>query len=1007
MPHAAVLSPDGSVPYCDPTTGQVVGEGMRHVYTIAPGGSFTDFLAAGLLEHYGKDGALAQVLVLLPNRRSIAAVREAFLRRAGGKPLLLPRLRPIGDVDEDEILLSDQPLMPEALLSPALSKEKRELLLTRLVAAKSPSLQPAAALRFARDLAGLLDELTVQGVAPEALETLVPDPYAAHWQETLAFLRIVTAEWPKILATLGEADPAARRRELMFDLAKRWAAAPPPHPIIAAGSTGSQPPTAALLKTIAQLPQGAVVLPGLDQACDDETWQAVGAEPVHPQFGLFQLLAGLGMDRAEVAPWPGSPPETLRARLFHDALAPGSQTGRWAEARAKGEAQGLATALDGVTQITAPTPTVEAQTIALALREVLETPGQRGVLITPDRNLARRVTAELKRYGIDINDSAGRPLADTAAGSFLILLADAIGNHLAPVPLLALIKHPLAAGGLAGGTFRGLARRFDRRLARGPRPAPGLDGWRAKLAQAAKDRDQEPDGTLSGFLDQLGRFFAPLTAFEPNKAINFAELAAALLDCAEALAADDQQEGAARLFAGEAGEALARLFQALFDAKAVAPGICPADLPAFLRTLMEGAVVRPHAGRHPRLAIWGPLEARLQQADVAILAGLNEGTWPRDPGADPWLSRPMRAALGLDSPERRIGMSAHDFVMAAGAPRLILSRSLKNEGTPTVPSRWLLRLETLTGRKIPAEPLMIHAGFQDRVAEWRPAAAPAPRPPPAARPRELPVTDIEKLIRDPYAIYAKRILGLRPLDPVDADPGAGDRGTIIHDALAEFIAARMTDKRVAAADLIAIGEKLFAERLGSMPAVAVLWWPRFLRVAHWFADYENSRRAAGTFPALIEEAGATMLGLKAGLFKLTARADRIDRMADGRYAVLDYKTGQAPSKGQVEAGFAPQLTLESVILAAGGFASLGKGEAGALTYIRLSGGMPPGEEKPLKLDVPAETDKARAEAAKLLKSYELGETPYLSRPRPQFLKDAGDYDHLARLAEWAGSGEGE
>src|SRR5690606_20009946 len=119
--------------------------------------------------------------------------------------------------------------------------------------------------------------------------------------------------------------------------------------------------------------------------------------------------------------------------------------------------------------------------------------------------------------------------------------------------------------------------------------------------------------------------------------------------------------------------------------------LLPESYSYFFDELLSARVVRPRFGLHPRLFIWGPLEARLQHADRMILGGLNEGTWPGEANIDPWVNRPMRAAMGLEPPERRIGLSAHDFAEGASAEEAVLSRALKVEGAPAVASRWWLR----------------------------------------------------------------------------------------------------------------------------------------------------------------------------------------------------------------------------------------------------------------------------------------------------------------------------
>ena len=713
------------------------------LYTIPPGIAFVDALAAELLARAaGEPLALAGYTVLLPTRRSLRALQEALLRRSEGRPLLLPRLLPLGDLDADELALA----APEAAgggaaleLPPALPALRRQLLLARTILAVGDTEtrpQPDQAARLAAELARLLDQVQIEGIDFDRLKDLAPEDYAEHWQQTLRFLAILTDHWPAILASEGAIDGAERRSRLLQAQAALWQRSPPPGPVIAAGSTGSIPATAALLGVVARLPQGAVVLPGLAREVDDEGWAAIGRDPGHPQFGLHQLLDRLGVARSSVRDWPchdlpATPPS--RARILAEALRPAETTEGWRAGRTGGDGLERARlALRQVRRIDCPGPAEEAGVIALLMRERLELPGQRAALVTPDRGLARRVAVELQRWGIAIDDSAGQPLGDTPPGTFLRLAAQLPAEQMAPVPLLALLKHPLAAGGRPPAALRRLARRLDRKL-RGPRPAPGMPGLAAALAE---------DEVVSAWLAELAAMAEPLAGQMDGEMAPLSELLAGHIAFAEAMAASPEASGASRLWAGEAGEAAADFVAELAAAAADFGEVPGARYPALFAALMAGRVVRPRYGGHPRLAIWGPLEARLQQVDLMILGGLNEGTWPGDPAVDPWLSRPMRAAFGLPAPERRIGQAAHDFAQAFAAPEVVLTRAQRVEGTPTVPSRWLLRLDGYLAAighpplREAAPYLAWHAALDrpDRVA---PEPPPQPRPPVAARPRQL------------------------------------------------------------------------------------------------------------------------------------------------------------------------------------------------------------------------------------------------------------------------------
>ena len=987
-----------------------------HVFTISPGRPFLDALATQLLaETSGDPLELGRYTVLLPTRRSCRAAGEAFLRSGGGRPLVLPTLRPIGEIDEDLMILDEVPGLEEPDIAPAVPSLRRQLLLTRLILSgprKGRAITHDQAARLAAELSRLLDQVQTERLTFNGLATLVPEDYSAHWQETLDFLKILTEHWPAILAEDGALDPAERRNRVLAAQVAAWTDNPPEDPVVAAGSTGSIPATADLLAVVAALPNGRVVLPGLQREVGEGDWAAIGLEQTHPQNGMAHLLAHLRVAPEDVEEWPsaGRRRSPGRVSLATEMLRAAETTDAWRALPALSPSS-----LRGLERIDCANEGEEAGVIALKLRHVLETPGKTAALITPDRNLARRVAAELRRWQIEIDDSGGQALGDTAPGTYLRALAKAAAMAFSPVAFLSLLKHPLAAGGMAPGTFRSLVRTLERAVLRGPRPGPGFGGLRAVL-EVRKDTEQfEPSqiSALSSLFDFLESGVQPLAQAIASTSVPIAELIDRQLAAAEALAASEDMDGGTRLWAGDAGEALANFFAELRQSADVLPQIPGVAFAPLIESLMSAHVVRPTFGRHPRLNIWGPLEARLQHANLIILGGLNEGTWPPEPAADPWLSRPMRKAFGLPQPERRIGLSAHDFGQAFCAGEVVLTRANKVDGTPTVPSRWLVRLDTVL-----AGAGLVPASIQSpRWQEWHRAldqprtplriAPPEPRPPLCARPRRLSVTRVETWIRDPYAIYARHILGLAPIDPLEADPGAAERGIFIHRALEAFLketAGEMPDDAVER--LLEHGEHAFGPAL-SKPSVRAFWWPRFERIADWFVQQERARRPA-TRQSLVEVYGQLEIAAPGGIFTLSAMADRIDRGADRRYAIIDYKTGSAPASTEVALGFAPQLPLEAAIAMAGGFEGVEDGaEVGGLSYWRLTGGEPAGEERSVGEDAMQMATAALAGLQRLVAAYDDETTAYLSVPNPRRTMRYNDYLHLARVQEWSASGAGD
>ncbi len=996
------------------------------VFTIPAGHGFLDALVAGVTDrwaHTDDPFALPRVLVLLPTRRAVRAARSAFrdwAARETGGPVLLPRIQPIGDVDEDDLLATAGPGgEPDMALAPEVPELRRRLILARLIAAWQGArcgegdrgLAPGQAARLAKDLGGFLDSVQTEEADLSKLHSLAPERFAVHWQHTVEFLSILTETWPGILEEQGVMDRQMRRAHLINALTKRWQDAPPQDPVIAAGSTGSVPATRRLLATIAGLPQGAVILPGLDRDIDPSVWDNV--EDSHPQFGLRDLLRDMfRLAPADVPVWPGAKgpaPRRERSRLINEALRPAGTTDGWLQIK-----DGIAPpeATDGLYRIDAATPADEARAIALIMRETLDTPKRTAALVTPDRTLARRVREELRRWRIDVDDSAGDPLIGTAPALFLRLIAQVLKARFAPVSLLSLLKHPLFRLDMSVEQRDSLISLMDRRVLRGLRPEADLKGLRAAIPLRTKGKDDRPhpkEGDLLDLVDRLAEAFAPLTALKSDKAHDLTDWASAHCAVGEALARHTpRDDGAERLWLGDAGDALAGVMAELTGDGAFAAPITLTDYPALFDSLIEGLVVRPPRPRHPRLSIWGPLEARLQQTDIMILGSLNEGTWPDDPGADPWLSRPMRYELGLPSPEQRIGQAAHDFSQLCGAPTVYLTRAEKVDGTPQVASRWLLRLANLLKGADRADALAPPTDFPalaqalDRPSAITRVSEPRPKPPADARPRQLSVTEIETLIRDPYAIYAKHVLGLRPLDPLDQLPGARERGIFVHDLLEQFIEThREALPDSALEDLLAVGEQSLCAILTD-PAQRTFWGPRFRRAARWFFETEQEWRQRA-HPLAIEVKGAWSVPHTDG-FILTGRADRIDRLIGGGYAIIDYKTGQPPSRKEVEAGLAPQMALEALMVADGAFEDVAAGPAAWLRYIPFKGG----RTQDVACDIAkgeADVSQVSYDAAiglgRLIRQYGQDATPYRSRTIPKHEKTAGDYDHLARVKEWS------
>ncbi len=1000
------------------------GDGPRW-FTIAAHRPFLDDLAAGLnaaLAPLGPE-ALADAVVLTPTRRAARELAESFLRVGDARAVLLPQIRALGELDEGE-----PPFEPGDLsldLAPAISPMRRRFELARLVADHSDilgrELGAAGALELGDALGAFLESMQIAEIAdPSAVYTLVEGELARHWEISARFLALAVEAWPRRLKELGLIDVTDRRTQLLRALAEQWARTPPQRPLIAAGSTGTAPATAALLAVVASAPQGCVVLPGLDLDLAETAWAEVA--DAHPQDALRRLLERSGITRDAVKVWPA--PESLadhakgrrRRRVVNEALRPAEATADWlrviGDLRQEGAGAGrdpIAQGLEGLSVVAARTEEEAAACAAVLLRETLETPDLTAALITPDAALARRVSAKLARWGVRIDSSAGSPLSAHPAGVLIGLMAAGVADPLSPPILLAILKHPRVRLGREDDALAQAVRILERRGLRGARPRAWADLF-ARL-------DRYPEAAEATALAKSMQAALELAAspFADGLA-DVGEVARALTRAMEQLGTDARGRGG-DLWAGADGEAASGFLAELIDHGAALPPCSARGFAQLVTALMATQTLRSGGASHPRLKILGALEARLIRADRLILAGLEEGVWPRPAEVDPFLSRPMRAKMGLPPPERRVGLSAHDFAQAACAPEVVLIHSERRGGQPAVMSRWLWRLETLArgaGLALPRREdaltwaRALDAPLADPPASLTPAPRPAPRPPVEVRPTELPVTEVERLVRDPYAVYARRILSLRKLDRPDERIEARARGAAIHAALETFaeewsgLAGETAPARFADLYVQALHDQGLPD--GAMARERIL----AVRAGAWVADLEARRRSACR-RVLVEQKGELTYPIADGSsFTLTARADRLE-LFDGGVHVLDFKTGRAPSPKEIETGFAPQLTLTAALLMGGGFEGLGRVAPGDLVYLRLTGRTPPGDEI---VRAGVGESEAMAQVALdglmgLVARYRRPSQPYRSRTATRFMTQISDYDHLARVREWSAAADEE
>lgn len=953
--------------------------------------------------------------ILLPTRRAVRSFGRSLLAASGREAMLLPRIRPIGDVDEDLL----DPGLPDAspnedLLAPAISSLEREALLIRLIdewAAAHPEEKlafeiagsPSQAIALAKSLAELLDTFETEEVDLNRLGELFTADLAEHRNSILSFLAIIREKLPVELFMLGRLGPMERRSRLLRLEARRLGEAKPATPFIAAGSTGSIPAAAELLKTIASLPQGAVVLPGLDQTMSEESWRHAG--PQHPQFGLKRLLDSWHVKREEVALLPGVERERrneARMWLASEIMRPTPAASAWREALVSGRAH-VVQGMEKVSLVETRDHHQEAQVIALAMREALEDPAKTAALVTPDRDLARRVISTLKRWGIEIDDSAGEPLIRRPLGSAVAALIDYTLSDFAVHEFAKLLHHPLAHFGWEARKAQKAQSIIDLALLRDGRdrlePAMIVEALERARANAQTDehahmtlkRLSDDDWTLArAYAFKMAEGLAGLTADKTAPAPLGRHIA--VLVTVLAVTVDETKDP-------YSAEALGQLVQSMGTAEHFLPHCDRQRALMFLASWLRRLPVRLPL-HHPRLTILGLLEARLINPDLVIMGALTEGSWPAQPDPGPWINRPMRTLLELMQPERSIGLTAHDFAQGFGAKELVLTWSKRVKDQPAVASRWVLRLEmilqaTEVSYDTGARWLAWARSFDDARGDRR-VMMPRPKPPVSSRPRNLSITQVEKLMRDPYRIYAEKILRLQPVSPIGATADLGLKGNLIHNAFNLFASAHpVTLPEDAAEQLLKFGREVFAPYFADAD-VAGFWWPRFERIVPWFVEEERRLREA------VIRTHAEVLGAyRFDDFVLTGRADRIDILGSGKARLVDYKTGRIPSGSQVKSGLAPQLTLEAAMLAEGGFGGVTPCETAELLYIKLSGGEPAGHIEVIDIDVMAHAHEHLEKFKTLMRAYDDVTHGYIPRAIMEKEQDTTPFDHLSRWREWS------
>jgi len=1020
----------------------------QQIFSIPPHENFLEKLVEGvidgpLLGDWKRSGPfwLSDVTIILPTRRARLALSSAFAIAMGGQTLL-PDIRTLGVEDDEENAFNlaehDQKQFP------AIAEFDRRFLLCTLVEQwlknrelknqkttkqnEAPNIDGAKIIGLADSLAKLIDDIIIEEIDPNSIRALPEleldaqkyQDLARNFEQNLEFLEIALTAWPQILQERSQIDPSADKVARVANQSKNLAKIFDGRPVIAAGSTGSVAATAKLLKAIVSLKRGFLVLPGLDvnlSAVDQTKLLDLANSPHgHPQYGMCQLLKRLQTTPDTVVELATE--KSMRTSLVRDALVLASDTSKWNSLRAKYSAMEVQKATADITLIAAKTEQEQALAIAIAAQNSIANNQSVGI-ITPDRNFARRITAELKRFDIHVDDSAGTPLFHSEAGRFARQILGAAQNKFSAVDLMALLRNGNFLMGRERAEISKIADLIEFSLLRGQRPAPGIAGLHNTLKQNLSGElphtthKLSPDEAekISDFLNVIDNVFSDLCQLLEKPNFKAQPLAKTLIATLEELF---RRPFANTVFLNGYRE-IKVWAQKLGNTKISGPGISSNSVDALLRALMQNVSVRQQnpelnsIGGAASISIWGRLEARLQSRDLMIICTLNEGIWPQiaDPG--PWLSRSMRLNAGLEPPERMHGLAAHDFEMALGNPNIILSYSIRIGSSPALPSRLLERFLAFIGKNARQElykkgnNLLLRARHLDRTGSAKPVMRPTPSPPAKLRPKSISITEVETLIRSPYDLYAKYVLGLKSIDPLGQEIGNRERGTLVHEVFARFIEQgyAVNDKN-ASKILDEIASKVFAV-LDGQPDQRDIWLKRFHKSAHGFLEFERLRDKE--IKTRFAEINLKWKNPVNG-FELRGRADRIDLRHDGLLEILDFKTGSVPAKVEMREFMAPQMLIEAAIAKQVGFENHSPAPVKEAIYIKIALGPKAFELHPFETPPKMNIDEAAAQILRMVQAradvFLYSDSAVMS-PRIMPISNqrfTPTYDHLARTAEW-------
>ncbi len=947
---------------------------QQGVYNMPSEYSFLDVMASSLLHDFGHDPlAFRRVTVFLPTRRACRLLAECLLEKSQQESLVLPKMYPLADLDDEDIefQLYDKNLSAE--IKPAISSLERQLILTQCLLkagfynerGEVEDLSLSSATHLSQQLCGFLDQVQSERLSLSEMKDLVPEAYAVHWQKNLDFLNVISQQWPRILESIDKVDPMQRVHLLLEKQTKAWEETPTHDYVIAAGSTGSHKTTAKLLDVIARLPNGTVVLPGLDQSYDVDTSDI---KPTHPQYGLRALLSFMEVNYRDVSVFQG---------CAQQGQTPSSEKVTYVNQLMRDEYHCLPQGEKGLKVVSCATLEEEASVISLYLRDALEKKDiKKAALISMNDDLKGRVQQRLKKWGVDVYMNEGQKLEDLSKGVYLILTARLLFEEFSPHVLMAVLKHPLSRLCFESKEIMYI----EQQLVRGH----VYDSLSSFLEKNSAENLLAIQSLSSAFNDVASDLDVQ----------NFSKKSSAHLVFSEKMLSNHFDKTGERLWVDEEGQALSSLFEVLLKNAQGLGRVNGAGYVDFISKIFSSQKMAPPSRKLDKIVLLGPLEARLQKFDLTILGGMNEGVWPPDLSENIWLSKSMRASFGLLTPERRVGLAAHDFVQFSAGKNVILTRAEKEMGRSSVPSRWLSKV-------LKSDPALLDLSFVylsrrlHHQVDGLSFGPPEPVPPIHVRPRSYSVSDVALLTNNPYAFYVHRILKLSPLQPMDSQIGALERGILIHDIFREFVETyhqKWPGDPYSA--LLEVAKKYF-DSISEENEVTVFWWQQFKQMAKWFVEQE-ARRQSDVQTSHAEIKGEFMTDLE---ILIKAKADRIDVFKDGRVEIIDYKTGMPPRKGDVQTGMAPQLPLEAWILQEGGFPKVRPSQNIVLSYWKV------GKESKadsFEKDVPGIVEATKDLFYALMSFFVNQKSPFLAYPHG--IPDVsfhGEYDHLARVKEWS------